>query len=153
MIGRLLLKCADGLAIDDVHDKDVVVMAGMGGRTMQEVIRTRHGEAHWFYSPTEMWRIFSAVENGWYSDGKLLWNESGIFGPVDGTEVISSFGDGHEFGVRHTFDRWPFLLNGLSKNTDGYEHCQSKPSTVINYPCTRKWQNDYPICKTSVNNT
>ena len=101
---RLLLKCEDGLAVDDVHDKDVVIMAGMGGRTMQEVLQNTSWRGTLVFSPIEMWRL---LEHGcWTMVGTVmvrvsLWNESSIFGPVDGTEVIKTASAMDvEFGVQ-----------------------------------------------------
>ena len=67
---RLCLKCADGLDVDDLHDRDVIVMAGMGGRTMQEVLQNTSWRGTLILQPNRdvpylrQW----LVENGWYSD-------------------------------------------------------------------------------------
>lgn len=71
---RLVLQCADGLAIDGLQERDVVIMAGMGGRTMQEVIRNTTWRGTLVLQPNRDVANLRAwlVENGWYSDGETI---------------------------------------------------------------------------------
>lgn len=71
---RLLLKCEDGLAVDDMHDRDVVIMAGMGGRTMQEVLQNTSWRGTLVLQPNRDVATLRAwlLDNGWYSDGESI---------------------------------------------------------------------------------
>ena len=70
LTARLSLKCADGLAVDDMHEGDVIIMAGMGGRKMQEVLQNTSWKGTLILQPNRdvaFLRLW-LVENGWYSD-------------------------------------------------------------------------------------
>lgn len=70
VVDRLQLVCADGLEVEKVHAQDVVVMAGMGGRTMQQVLETSDWKGTLVLQPNrDVPRLRGWLsENGWCSD-------------------------------------------------------------------------------------
>ena len=78
---RLQLICASGLDVDDLQDTDVVIMAGMGGRTMLEVLQKSAWKGCLVVQPNrdlpEMRRWLST--HGWYCDVETIVREGKQF--------------------------------------------------------------------------
>ena len=78
---RLRLVCADGLDIEDLDEQDVVVMAGMGGKTIQTVLQKASWKGTLILQPNRdlpslrRWLI----GNGWYSDVESILFERGQY--------------------------------------------------------------------------
>lgn len=77
VVDQLQLICASGLGVDDLQDTDVVIMAGMGGRTMREVLQTSSWKGCLIVQPNrdlpELRRWLSA--HGWYSEVETIVRE------------------------------------------------------------------------------
>lgn len=74
---RLQLTCASGLDVEGLQDTDVVVMAGMGGRTMREVLQSSSWKGCLVVQPNrdvpELRSWLSA--HGWYSEVETIVRE------------------------------------------------------------------------------
>ena len=74
VVDRLRLVCASGLEIEDLESEDVVVMAGMGGRTMQDILQSSSWRGTLVLQPNrdvpELRQWLS--DNGWYSDVETI---------------------------------------------------------------------------------
>ena len=77
VVDRLKLVCAIGLEIEDIQAEDVVVMAGMGGRTMQEILQASSWKGTLVIQPNrdvpELRQWLS--DNGWYNEVETILRE------------------------------------------------------------------------------
>ena len=113
---RLQLVCTDGLSIDDLDDQDVVIMAGMGGRTMQQVLQTASWKGTLVLQPNRDLASLRRwlVENGWYSDvesilferGQYFWTSRWYRGPSSVSAIDIEFGAQTYILSRAIFTEW-----------------------------------------------
>ena len=70
VVDRLKLVCASGLDIENIQPDDVVVMAGMGGRMMQEILQSSTWRGTLVIQPNRDVQALRQwlYDNGWYSD-------------------------------------------------------------------------------------
>lgn len=115
---RLQLICASGLDVEDLQDTDVVIMAGMGGRTMLEVLQKSVWKGCLVVQPNrdlpEVRRWLSG--HGWYSDVETIvrdgkqffwtsrWHRGRRGQEVDPLTV--EFGNGAQQQSRAVFTEW-----------------------------------------------
>ena len=77
-IDRLELLCANGLESLDTRDSDVVVMAGMGGRTMLDVLQRASWRGRLVVQPNSDLPLLRQwlYENGWTNDVETVIEEN-----------------------------------------------------------------------------
>lgn len=77
VVDRLKLVCATGLSIEDLKADDVVVIAGMGGRTMLSILEDSSWRGTLVIQPNRDVPLLRQwlSENGWYSDVETILRE------------------------------------------------------------------------------
>ena len=116
VVDRLQLVCADGLEVEKLHAQDVVVMAGMGGRTMQQVLETSDWKGTLVLQPNrDVSRLREWLsENGWYSDveniildnKQYFWTSRWCRGHKPTSEMELEFGVQTHVLSRVVFTAW-----------------------------------------------
>ena len=119
VVERLRLVCASGLEIEDIQSEDVVVMAGVGGRTMQEILQASSWRGTLVLQPNRDVPVLRQWlwDNGWYSDVETIvqhktqyfWTSRWYRGHKEPSPMHLEFGIQTHVRSKSVFTEW-FLV-------------------------------------------
>ena len=108
-----------GLEIEDIQQEDVVVMAGMGGRAMQEILQASSWKGTLVIQPNRDVPVLRQwlSDNGWYSDvetilrdkSQYFWTSRWFRGHQEVSPMQVEFGIQTHIRSKSAFAEWFFV--------------------------------------------